>query len=186
MLSTDVAVADAFACYMKEEGFEIEQFTGAYQSEFWWKIVFRSKHCLICDRKHENQNNYWKQFKEGKPLKNLETGEKERDYPSAYICCYQSDWTRSVRRPWFPATEDLYIMHERGYLLRWRPFFYATNLSVPKKRRVVFELEEESSEDSLESLELLCEKLSEKGELAAISRDSVVEEILAEESPLKN
>jgi len=173
MLAIDIAVADAFAAYMQEEGFEVLSFAGAYQSEIWWKIAFRCKYCKICERKHESQNNYWKQFKEGeKMFKNVKEGESERGYPSAYIGCYQQDYKRSVRRPWFPATEDLYIMHERGYLVRWKPFFYASHLEVPKKRKLTFEIEEsdgdlgdsESSEDSLEE----------------------VEKILAEESPLKN
>jgi len=99
---------------------------------------------------------------------NVKEGESERDYPSAYIGCFQQDFKRSVRRPWFPATEDLFIMHERGYLTRWKPFFYASHL--PKKRKLTFEIEEsdgdlgDSSEDSLEE----------------------VEKILAEESSLKN
>jgi len=152
MLSVDIAVADAFAAYMEEEGFEVLSFAGAYQSEIWWKIAFRSKFCKICERSHENQNNYWKQFKEGeKMFKNVKEGESERNYPSAYIGCYQQDYKRSVRRPWFPATEDLFIMHERGYLVKWKPFFYVSHL--PYKRKISLECIEESSEDSLEDLE---------------------------------
>jgi len=152
MMSTDIAVADAFANYMEEEGFEILSYSGAYQSEIWWKIAFHAKYCKICERKHENQNNYWKQFKEGKKMfANVKEGESERDYPSAYIGCYQQDYTRSVRRPWFPATEDLFIMHQRGYLVRWKPFFYTVNLPVKRSFNVVFD--EDSSEDSLEEVE---------------------------------
>jgi len=108
---------DSFAAFLREHGMDPIQFISVHNGDAYWTVVFRTNYCPICKRRHERQNNFFKQYKRSEPV--FVSGEEPRP-PRAYVGCYQAEFTQnSVRvHPWI-YIEHLWDNYDSNSLRSW-------------------------------------------------------------------